>query len=163
MAMTAHEEFSNSERLTLSDEIRELMARYVRYADEKRWDDLARLFTPEGVFTPLDGAGDPVVRMTGREQIARIIRTTVSKATAIHHLFSYEIALQSAVSATGIFAMEDYLVRPPDEEPPTHGEGAVAPFRTMHGFGHYRPTFAKANGEWLITKMTLTRTKLDFT
>jgi len=156
--MTAHEDFTKWERLTLSDEIRELMARYVRYADEKRWDDLARLFTPEGVFTPLDAAGDPVAHMTGREQIARVIRTTVGNATAIHHLFSYEIAFQSAVSATGIFAMEDYIVRPPDEEPPK-----LAPFKTMHGFGHYRPSFAKANGEWSITKLTLTRTKLDFT
>jgi hypothetical protein len=161
--MTAHDELTHLERMLLSDEIRELMARYVRYADEKRWDDLARLFTQDGVFTPLDATGNPVARMAGREQIARVIGSTVGDATVIHHLFSYEIAFQSAVSATGIFAMEDYIVRPESAEPPSHREGAVAAFQTMHGFGHYRPAFMKASGEWRIANMTLTRTKLDFT
>jgi hypothetical protein len=161
--MAAHEEFTNLERLMLADQIRELMARYVRYADEKRWDDLARLFTPEGVFTPLDVAGDPVARMAGREQIAQVIGTSVGNATAIHHLFSYEIAFQSTVCATGIFAMEDYVLRPEGEEAPRRHEGAVAPFKTMHGFGHYRPTFTKISGDWSIAKMIITRTKLDFT
>ncbi|MGV9915441.1 nuclear transport factor 2 family protein, partial [Streptomyces tendae] len=40
------------ERLRVIEDIRRLMARYVRYADHQRWDDLAGLFTQDGTFTP---------------------------------------------------------------------------------------------------------------
>lgn len=156
-------ELTKVERLTLADEIRTLMARYVRYADEKRWDALAHLFTPDGTFTPLDVAGKPVVHMANREDIARIIGTGVGAATAIHHLFSYEIMFETAQRATGIFAMEDLLVNPPGGALSEPSQSPLPSFRTMHGYGHYRATFVKENGEWAIAQLTLTRTKLDFT
>ena len=161
--MTSGPQLTNIERLTLADEIRELMARYVRYADEKRWDALAQLFTPDGSFTPLDVAGKPLAQMEGREAIARVIDASVGNATAIHHLFSYEIALESSSRATGIFAMEDLVVKPDGAEVAPASDSGVPAFRKLHGYGHYRATFAKASGEWAIAKLTLTRTKLDLT
>ena len=47
------------ERLTLADEIRHVMARYVRCADHQRWQDLAGLFTPTGTFTHTSPARSP--------------------------------------------------------------------------------------------------------
>jgi hypothetical protein len=47
------------EILKAVEEIRRVEARYARYADEKRWADLAGLFTVDGTFTPLDASGKP--------------------------------------------------------------------------------------------------------
>jgi len=148
--------------LIIKDEIRELMARYVRYADEKNWQKLAELFTPQGRFTPLNVSGEELVRMEGRQEIARTIHNSVGEATAIHHLFSYEIQVASAESAKGIFSMEDYLIRPESEIPATHQTGNMPRFRTMHGFGHYHADFVKVGKNWQIEQLVQTRIKLDF-
>jgi hypothetical protein len=41
----------NLDTLIAIEEVRQLNARYARYADAKRWADLADLFTPDGSFT----------------------------------------------------------------------------------------------------------------
>ncbi|MBV7530383.1 nuclear transport factor 2 family protein [Chitinophaga sp. sic0106] len=151
----------STDQLRIKDEIRELMARYVRYADEKEWKLLAGLFTEDGVFTPLTVAGAPLAVMQGQQQIAATIGGSVGTATAIHHLFSYEIEVLNEDSAKGIFSMEDYLIRP---------EGAVIPpatqeipaFRTLHGYGHYHGNYRYRDGRWQIEKLVQTRIKLDF-
>ena len=58
------------EMLKAVEEIRQVEARYARYADEKRWADLAGLFTVDGTFTPLDVGGQPLAVMSGRQEIA---------------------------------------------------------------------------------------------
>ncbi|MCF2505276.1 nuclear transport factor 2 family protein [Dyadobacter sp. CY107] len=151
------------EELKAKDQIRELMARYVRYADEKNWTDLASLFTPEGSFTPLNVNGQPLVQMQGRQQIAQTILEAVGQATAIHHLFSYEITLDTAEQATGIFSMEDQLIRNQDNSTPIHASSVIPAFKTMHGFGHYHANFIKIGAAWYIEKLVQTRIKLDFT
>jgi hypothetical protein len=40
------------ERLSVIEDLRRLMTRYVRSADHHRWQDLAAVFTPDGTFTP---------------------------------------------------------------------------------------------------------------
>lgn len=51
------------ETLNAIEDIRRLEARYARYADYKRWEDLAGLFTEDGSFRSLDVDGNPVVDM----------------------------------------------------------------------------------------------------
>jgi hypothetical protein len=151
------------ELLLANDAIRELMARYVRHADRKEWRELAGLFVADGTFTPLRVDGTVLVRMAGREEIARKIDAAVGSAIAIHHLFSYEIDLRSSVSARAVFSMEDRLIRP-DDEPLVHDPHAdTEPFRTMHGYGHYHGAYELIDGTWFIAEMTQTRLKLDFT
>ncbi|MER7505063.1 nuclear transport factor 2 family protein [Nonomuraea pusilla] len=53
--------------------MRRLMARYVRYADHQRWQDLAHLFTPDGTFTPHKPDGSVWLHMEGREAIAATV------------------------------------------------------------------------------------------
>jgi hypothetical protein len=149
--------------LIIKDEIRELMARYVRHADEKNWQQLAALFTPGGSFTPLDVSGQLIIELQGREQIAQTINSSVGEATAIHHLFSYEIQLDNESTAKGVFAMEDYLIRPESQKRTHETTGTLPDFRTMHGFGHYHASFVKTGGSWQIEKLVQTRVKLDFT
>lgn len=154
---------TSTETLNIKDEIRELMARYVRYADEKNWKKLASLFTPNGVFKPLNVEGEPLIVMEGRTQIAETINKSVGTATAIHHLFSYEINVLNEGEAKGVFSMEDYLIRPETEEPAQTAHGNIPAFKTLRGYGHYHGDYIKQDGVWYIEKLIQTRIKLDFT
>ncbi|WP_320779284.1 nuclear transport factor 2 family protein [Streptomyces sp. CRN 30] len=147
------------ERLNVIEELRRLMARYVRYADEQRWPDLARLFTPDGTFTPHRPDGSVWLRMEGRDQIAATVGASGgSGVTLVHHLFSDEIDVDSPAAARGVWAMEDIVTRSADAE-----VSDTVPFRRMHGSGHYRARFVKADGAWHIAELVQTRTRLDLT
>jgi hypothetical protein len=147
------------DRLTIIENLRRLMARYVYSADRQRWPELAALFTPDGTFTPHNVDGSVLRRMTGREEIAASIAASVGPgAVVIHHLFSDEIDVDSAASAHGVFAMEDLISRPASTD-----ESGRAQFTSMHGYGHYRPRFTKADGRWYISELVQTRLRLDFT
>ncbi|QJB31631.1 nuclear transport factor 2 family protein [Chitinophaga oryzae] len=153
----------STDTLQIKDSIRELMARYVRHADEKDWEALASLFTPDGTFTPLNVEGKALVKMEGRQQIAETIRRSVGTATAIHHLFSYEIDVPGEGQAKGVFSMEDYLLRPDTEPLPPAANGHIPAFRSLHGYGHYHGDYELRDGVWYIKKLIQTRIKLDFT
>ncbi|MCR8557316.1 nuclear transport factor 2 family protein [Mucilaginibacter sp. BJC16-A38] len=156
-------EITDLEKLKITDDLRAVMARYVRYADNKDWVSLAGSFTPTGVFTPLNEEGVAIRVMTGREDISAKLLKSVGRAKAIHHLFSFEIEVESDTRAKGIFAMEDYLIRPEDEKLVAQQGSAMPPFRRMHGFGHYHADFIKTDGEWFISNLKQTRIKLEFT
>lgn len=146
------------ERLTIIEELRRLMARYVYLADHQRWDELAALFTPDGTFTPRDVAGSPLRRMAGRAEIATSIAASVGPgAVVIHHLFSDEIDVESRTSARGVWAMEDLITRPPGT-----GDDGRPRFVSMHGYGHYRPRFTVVDGAWRIAELDQTRLRTDF-
>ncbi|MCP2353952.1 hypothetical protein HD597_000972 [Nonomuraea thailandensis] len=135
------------------------MARYVRYADHQRWQDLANLFTPDGTFTPHKPDGSVWLHMEGREQVAATVGASGGPGvTLVHHLFSDEIDVDSSTAAHGVWAMEDIVTRP---------EAAAVsediPFRGMHGFGHYHARFVRTNGSWCIAELKQTRIRLDFT
>ena len=147
------------EKLYAINETREVMARYVRFADEKKFKELASLFTPTGTFTPLKVNGDVWIRMEGREEIAKIVSAGVGQAVAIHHLFSYETEILTPTTAHSVISMEDRVIHPDDEVLPKNETA----FRTLHGFGHYHVDFVKAEGTWYIAKLVLTRLKMDFT
>ncbi|MFG2887661.1 nuclear transport factor 2 family protein [Streptomyces sp. NPDC048297] len=146
------------ERLGITEEVRRLMARYVRYADHQRWGDLANLFTHDGTFTPHKPDGSVWFRMRGRDEITATVGASGGPGvTLIHHLFSDEIDVDSPTAAHGVFAMEDIVTRPEDAE-----VSEAIPFRTMHGFGHYHARFVKTGGSWQIAELKQTRVRLDF-
>lgn len=147
------------ERLATIEDLRRLMARYVRYADHQRWQDLAGLFTPDGTFTPHKPDGSVWMRMEGRDGIAATVGGSGGPGvTLVHHLFSDEIDVDSAETAHGVWAMEDIITRPEDAEL----SEAIA-FRGMHGFGHYHARFVRTDGRWYIAELKQTRVRLDFT
>ncbi|MCG5461988.1 nuclear transport factor 2 family protein [Micromonospora sp. MED01] len=147
------------ERLGIVEDIRRVMARYVRYADHHRWLDLAGLFTPNGTFTPQKPDGTVWLRLEGREQIAATIGGSNTPGdTLIHHLFSDEIDVDAADDARGVFAMEDIIIRPDDA--PVSDD---FPFKGMHGYGHYHARFRRVDGSWQISELVQTRLRLDFT
>ena len=150
------------EMLKAVEEIRQVEARYARYADEKRWADLAGLFTVDGTFTSLDAGGEPLAVMSGRQQIADSLAAATAGATPIHMLFTSEIEILSPATAHGTWAMADLIFR--DDDPPARSSaiGDVPPFKTMRGWGHYHVDYVKVDGAWRFSKRVQTRTRLEF-
>ena len=151
------------ERLVAIDAIRDLMARYVRYADHKDWRDLANTFLPDATFTSYDTEGNVFAEMRGRADIvARSRAFRRLPETSIHHLFSYEVEVTSPTTATGVFSMADTVIRP-DDEPLVPDETGVKPFRTLRGAGHYHARYERVDGDWFIAELKQSRVRLEFT
>ena len=133
------------ETLEAIEAIRGLKARYFRFVDEKKHDDLAALFTPDSRLVT-DG-----IAWESPEQFAHTIRDLTGAAPSVHHGHMPEIEITGPDSATGIWAMEDLLTFPVGEDAP---EG-------HSGYGQYRETYRKIDGEWLIDSLVLTRFRMD--
>ena len=142
------------ERLDAIEEIKQLKARYFRCMDTKDWDGFTSVFAPDARMDVTgelgDGAPDGAGVTTGNREIAAFVRASIDEVTTAHHGHTAEIDVTSPTSATGIWAMEDHLWWP---------EGS--PISRMHGYGHYRETYEKIDGRWLITSTTLTRLRTD--
>ena len=150
------------EMLKAVDEIRQVEARYARFADEKRWADLAGLFTVDGTFTPQDAGGKPLAVMSGRLEIAdTLTAVTAGDVTPIHMLLTSEIEILSPTTAHGIWAMADLIFR--NDEPAAQASGDIPAFKTMRGWGHYHVNYVKIDGAWYFSKRVQTRTRLEFT
>ncbi|MFI9271230.1 nuclear transport factor 2 family protein [Kitasatospora sp. NPDC052896] len=135
------------------DRIRDLKARYCRYADTKQWDAVAALFTHDAVmrFHRVDGS---LANEVPAAEFARTIGARVGAGQPVHHLFSHEITFTSESTATGVWAMEDLVLH----DRAAHPE---APFSRLHGFGHYHDDYRKVDGSWRIAGSRLTRLRLE--
>jgi SnoaL-like domain len=137
------------------EQLRNLKARYCRYADAKRWTDVAALFTPDALIRFYDVDGDLANEVRAAD-FADTIGTRVGAGQPIHHVFSHEIEITGPDTARGIWAMEDLIVHDKSLEPD-------APFMRMHGFGHYRETYRRLASGWRIASVELTRLRMEFT
>jgi hypothetical protein len=127
--------------------IKQLKARYFRLLDTKDWAGLEALFTPE-VRVDTEASGGGVTE--GAATFIASVSQSLDQTVTVHHGHMPEIDLTSPTTATGIWAMEDWLRFP-----------AGGPFGEIHGFGHYPETYVKSDGAWRIASMRLTRLRLD--
>ncbi|RED37376.1 nuclear transport factor 2 family protein [Paenibacillus sp. VMFN-D1] len=128
------------------EQIKQLKARYFRFVDEKKWSDLAGLFTADARIVA-DGQEYP----GGGKAFANMIGNLVGKAPTVHHGHMPEIEIIGKDKAEGVWAMEDLLTFPDAKgSPPGH-----------NGYGQYHETYRKVNGVWKISSMELTRFRMD--
>lgn len=132
------------DRLEAIEAIKQLKARYFRFVDEKKLDDLATLFTPAAQIL-IDGwnPGSPAALAQAT--------TAVGAAPSVHHGHMPEIEITGEDSASGIWAMEDILPFPAAEGAP---EG-------HHGYGQYHETYRRVDRHWLIDTLVLTRFRME--
>jgi len=143
---------NNLERLWAIEEIKQLKARYFRYLDTKKFQDLRQVFSADAVFDVSDAMRDPVTgtppgaieipRMSGLENIVAGIAEVLGSAQSVHHGHMAEIDVTSLGTATGIWSMEDIVLT--DE------------FQ-LRGYGHYHETYEKTAEGWRIKTLKLTR------
>lgn len=128
--------------------IRLLKARYFRLMDLKQWDEWADVFTEDcwAQYFP-----DDATRIVGRDRIVRGVSKTMRDVISVHQGFMPELSLTGATTATGIWAMTDYVTSPPGSS-----------FPSIRGYGHYHETYRKeADGQWRIATLLLTRIRVD--
>ncbi len=130
-------------RLAAIEEIRILKARYFRFVDTKRWDELKALFTPDATFASqrshLDETLTPI---DGLDAFVAYARQGLQNTISAHHGYMPEIDILTADSAKAIWAMDDLLVRPNWR---------------LHGYGHYHEAYRRTPGGWRIASWKLTR------
>jgi len=129
------------QRLVDIEAIRQLKARYFRFLDTKDWDAFATVLT-EDAYMEADG----VVR-EGRAEILRFLPKVLDAVVTTHHGHTSEIEITGSNTATGIWAMFDYLTWP-------DGTG-------LQGFGHYHESYVRSGGAWKIQRLVLTRLRID--
>ncbi|MEV7994858.1 nuclear transport factor 2 family protein [Streptomyces sp. NPDC086077] len=127
------------------ESIKQLKARYFRFVDEKKHDQLAALFTPNAKLVT-DG-----IEWKSPQEFASTIRDLTGKAPSAHQGHMPEIKITGHNTATGIWSMEDLLTFPAGPNAP---EG-------HHGYGQYHETYRKVHGKWLIDSVLLTRFRMD--
>ena len=147
MSDPSEHRLSASEQWLELEAIKQLKARYFRLMDtflvEIAEEDRLR-----GEFVDVShdkhAPGDKIV---GRANVVDFIRKAVGKAATVHHGHMPEIELLSPTEARGIWAMFDYV--------------EFKPSRGIRGYGHYHEEYRKEGGSWHISKLKLTRLRVD--
>jgi hypothetical protein len=123
--------------------IRQLKYRYMRGIDEKLWDQIEACFVPEATCAYSGGK----YAFEGRDAIMKFLTESMARPTFLssHRIHQPEIELQSETSATGTWALDDYVI---DEQ---YG-------LTIHGAAFYRDRYEKRDGAWKIVHTGYTRT-----
>ncbi len=144
------------ERLTAIEDIKALKARYFRCMDEKDWPGLQAVFASDLVadFRDSTGTRNESLLTHGAELYVTNLAPILQNITTTHHGHMPEIEITTSTTATGIWAMEDFL---------WVGEGAPVPYKTMRGFGHYHETYEKRDGKWVIKTVRLSRLRVEVT
>jgi uncharacterized protein (TIGR02246 family) len=132
------------QRLLDIEEIKQLKARYFRLMDTKDWAGFAALFTDAAV---LDADGTV---QHGPDGILAFLPKILDGVVTTHHGHMPEITITGPDSATGIWAMFDYLTFP--------GDGAP---KGLQGYGHYHEEYRRVDGSWRIHHVVLTRLRVD--
>ena len=140
------DEVSIAQRLWDIEQIKKLKARYFRFVDTRDWPAVIALFHPacemhSTVFAEVERPAE----------FFRRVAAMITPGVSVHHGHMPEITLTSPTTATGIWAMYDWV------ETEARTVGYV-------GYGHYHETYAKtADQGWLITSFELRRLRLDHT
>jgi uncharacterized protein (TIGR02246 family) len=132
------------QRLVDIEEIKQLKARYFRFLDTKNWEAFANLFTA-GASMEADGHVEK-----GRDAIVAFLPTVLEGVVTTHHGHTPEITITGSDTATGIWAMFDYLTFPGDGLP-----------KSLKGYGHYHEEYVREEGTWRIKRLVLTRLRVD--
>lgn len=130
----------------VSEQLKQLKARYCRLLDAKDWSAWRELFTDDFIGDTTESGGK---RVEGADAFVSYVRAMLGKPARItvHQVHAPELTLTTATTASGIWAMED-VVR-------------LAPALSLRGYGHYRETYRLVDGDWRLASSRLTRLRMD--
>ena len=108
--------------------------------DMKLWEEWAEVFAEDD--TVRVSPAQLEVLWEGRQQIVTNNGSILNNVTTVHQGHTPDTGMTSKATATGIWAMSDYL---------------VFPSGTLNGYGHYQEEYVKEDGQWKIKSLLLTR------
>ena len=125
------------------ENIKKLKARYFRCLDTNQWDDFADTLTEDCVAR----YGGGKISLDGREAIRSFMADNMSGDDffSLHNGHHPEIELTSDTTATGIWYLQDMIIRPSDSW-------------RLYGAGIYQDEYRKADGVWRIARTAYDRT-----
>lgn len=130
--------------------IKQLKARYFRFLDTKKWAAWRALFTDDAIF---DGTSKTYA---GSDDFCAATSAWLDGAVTVHQGLMPEITLTGPDAATGIWAMQDIV----QFGAPIQA-GAYRGMTGFVGFGHYEEAYRRVDGDWKISRLRLTRLRLD--
>ena len=140
------------EKLVAIEEIKKLKARYCRFSDTRDDEAFEALFTDDVEWTLMGLDGTTVLKkIRGKKEHHEwraSLRETRLAGISVHHCHTPEIEIIDENHATGIWALSDYIRQP--------AEG-----KNYQGYGHYHEEYVRQNGQWLISKVTVTRLHVE--
>lgn len=135
-------------RLLDLEDIRRLKARYFRTLDHKDWDGFGDVFARDAVLEVPEAA----LVANGREAIVAAVSGPLTGSRTVHHGHMPEIELTGPDTATGTWAMADYVEWAPAENGQRVG---------LQGYGHYLEEYVREDGAWRIARLHLARLRVD--
>jgi hypothetical protein len=117
--------------------IKRLKYAYARCLDQKRWDEIANLFTDDAVAA-YSGGG---YSFEGRAAIVDFLQRSMGAETFLssHKMHHPEIDLTGPDSATGVWALDDVVVMTDFE-------------LTIRGCSFYDDEYVRQDGTWRIKR-----------
>lgn len=137
------------EQLAAVEEIKHLKARYWRCIDQKRWDDLRKVFTDD---VHIDCTDDGIPAHDGADDFVASLQRMLEATVTVHHGHAPEIRLTGEGAGEGVWAMEDTIEALSD---------SPFPFTLLHGSGWYEERYVRGlDGAWRIASMVLRRQRV---
>ena len=133
------------QRLKDTEAIKQLRAKYFQYVDAQDWDAWGRDILTEDFYFDSDG---PVVE--GRDKVIAFVSSSLANGKTVHHGHMPLIEITGPDTATGIWAMNDYVTL-------QYGGNDIV----MRGWGHYYDEYVRTPDGWRLRKCTLTRQRVD--
>jgi ketosteroid isomerase-like protein len=128
------------------EEIRQVKYRYLRYVDQKRWDEIADVFTADATVDYGTKVFGKPLAMTGRAEIVAFFRANMGPGIiSVHSAGQPEITVDGD-TATGTWRFEDLVI--------------ATEYRTViKGAAFYEDTYARGtDGRWRISHTGYVRT-----
>ena len=143
--MTAQDQLADIEAL------KQLMARYERYGDTQNWEEFAKLFTEDAVFSyeamPRAARDAPQsATIEGRDALIGGMGEMLKGVQTSHDIYLPDVTITGPATATATWALHD-LVR--------------LPTVVFNGYGHIHQDYIKVDGQWKITKSHTSRLFVD--
>jgi bile-acid 7alpha-dehydratase len=126
-------EVAMSGELAEIEAIKRLKYKYLRCVDCKLWDELAKCFTPDATTSFSSGK----YSFKGVGAIVNFLRDLNPTTVHMHHGHHPEIELTSDTTATGTWALEDYVIM-------------TELNMSLHGAAFYHDEYVKVDGDWKI-------------
>jgi len=137
-------------RLLAIEEIEQLKAKYFYGLDRHDWDYWRREVWAPDARLEVPEIGSCV---EGRDALVDWVAGMMGEQVSVHHGHTRTIALTSATTATGVWAMEDRIWRPAND--PLYDDAEY-----VLGFGHYHETYVRLAEGWRIRTTMLTRLRV---